>query len=158
MSARVLQPGDRVRSLHPYDRKRGRTLGAVTSVSGAAPYPFRVRLDGDFVEGSYRRKHLRYVNVGVPDRIDNPEPVQRSAGAALVHGDREGSCGDPTVNFTRIAGMWSALIGADISPRDVALMMVCLKVSREYGSHKADNLDGIEGYVECSRLIEKGQQ
>lgn len=76
-----------------------------------------------------------------------------SRGAELVMGEREGSYGSPTVNFGRIAGMWSAYLDTEVTASDVAHMMVLLKVAREKNRHKDDNLDDIEGYVHCARLI-----
>lgn len=81
------------------------------------------------------------------------EPV--SSGADLAHGDRHDDYGHPAESFTRIAALWSALLGTDITARDVGLMMVLFKVSREKGKPKADNLTDIEGYVECLRMIDR---
>jgi hypothetical protein len=68
--------------------------------------------------------------------------------------DREKDYGSPVQNFQRIAGMWSALFGWDVTASQVGLAMICVKQSRELHSHKDDNLADIDGYVECIRLIE----
>ncbi|AWW40776.1 DUF6378 domain-containing protein [Streptomyces cadmiisoli] len=84
-------------------------------------------------------------------RLTRPDTV----GANLVHGERYESYGDPDVSFSRISKLWSAHLGVDISKRDVALMMILLKVSREKSAHKEDNLDDIEGYVHCARILKE---
>lgn len=57
------------------------------------------------------------------------DSVLESAGL-LVNGAREQSYGHPRDSFTRIARLWSVIIGKDIDCTDVALMLALLKVSR----------------------------
>lgn len=59
---------------------------------------------------------------------------------ALVNGDRGEAYGDPTINLTRIAGMWSAYLGGvRLSAHDVAQMMVLTKISRSRVGCRHDN-------------------
>lgn len=71
--------------------------------------------------------------------------------------ERGDDYGHPRVNFQRIAGLWTALLGnqltKNITPEDVGLMMVLLKASREKNKHKDDNLDDIDGYTACLRAL-----
>ena len=48
----------------------------------------------------------------------------------LVGGDRLKEYGPPHDNFKRIAGMWSAYLGIEVTPIDVAALMICLKQAR----------------------------
>lgn len=67
--------------------------------------------------------------------------------------DRTDDYGAPTESFDRIAMMWSAVIGIDITAQQVAHMMICLKVSRLQTNH--DHLDSyvdIVGYARCAVL------
>lgn len=48
----------------------------------------------------------------------------------LLGGDRQDSYGDPSENFERIATMISAYLGHPVTPSQVAVMMVLIKVSR----------------------------
>lgn len=58
--------------------------------------------------------------------------------------------GHPLDDFRRIAQMWSALLGKDIGPDDVAKCMICVKLSRlvETPDHQ-DSRDDIAGYAWC---------
>lgn len=88
-------------------------------------------------------------------RAQTRRQAARTAGEALVKGERQNAYGDPDVSFNRIAKLWSAHLGTEVTKRDVALMMILMKVSREKSNHKADNLDDIEGYVYCARTLKE---
>lgn len=62
---------------------------------------------------------------------------------------REGAHGDKGNTFRMIAAMWSAYLGADVSPADVAQMMVLLKVARARCGDRthADHYVDQAGYV-----------
>jgi len=75
----------------------------------------------------------------------------------LINGDRNANYGPPTQDFTRIAGMWTALLqfklkdGEVIRPQDVAWMMMMLKASRGQHSDKRDNFLDAAGYAGCGQ-------
>jgi hypothetical protein len=62
----------------------------------------------------------------------------------LTHGDREKTHGDPFVNHDRIARIWSALLSITVTPSQVALCMVGVKLSRlvESPEHVDSFVDG----------------
>ena len=66
---------------------------------------------------------------------------------------RQHDYGDFRVNITRIADMWSAYTGHNITPHDVAQMMVLLKVSRSKVSNLEDNYVDQAGYTEIARAL-----
>lgn len=71
--------------------------------------------------------------------------------AKIIAGDRDLQYGGPEENFTRIAKIWSVIIGTEITPEDVAMMMVGLKVAR-YASKSGfqpDTWIDIAGYAGC---------
>lgn len=76
----------------------------------------------------------------------------------LVHGERGADYGHPHVDYTCTAEMWRALIkrryGVDIAltPDFACLLMQAVKLSREAGKHKTDNLVDIAGYAECAQM------
>lgn len=55
----------------------------------------------------------------------------------------------PERNFDRIAKVWSAILDHPVTPEQVGLMMIGLKVVREAFSHQPDNLIDIIGYTLC---------
>jgi hypothetical protein len=70
--------------------------------------------------------------------------LDRASG--LISGDRHEEYGDAKENFERIAGYWNAHLGLInfISARDVAAMMVLLKISRLHGDGPKD----VDTYVD----------
>ncbi len=44
--------------------------------------------------------------------------------AKIIAGDRDAQYGGPEENFTRIAKVWSMILGVDISTEDVAMTSV----------------------------------
>lgn len=67
--------------------------------------------------------------------------------AVLIDGERQETYGDASVSFNRIAGLWSAYLGAEVTGLDVANMMVLLKVSRTKGTFHRDSYVDIAGYA-----------
>lgn len=78
----------------------------------------------------------------------------------LVNGDRQQSYGDATESFERIADFWHTYLKAKlkdtehISAKDVASMMILMKVSRSVTSDKRDNWVDIAGYAELGSKLE----
>lgn len=78
-----------------------------------------------------------------------------AAAQRCVCGDREQDYGSPESNFARIASFWSAYLGAEIYPRDVAAMLALLKIARIASGHaKDDNWIDLAGYAACGGEIE----
>lgn len=71
----------------------------------------------------------------------------------IISGNRDLQYGEPEESFTAIADLWNAYIDKTIAltAKDVAMMMVLLKVAREAaGQSKLDNLIDIAGYAACA--------
>ena len=66
----------------------------------------------------------------------------------LVNGERAADYGDSTLMLQNIASVWTGLVDVEITPKQVSLMMIGLKLCREANSHKRDNLVDILGYVQ----------
>jgi hypothetical protein len=80
----------------------------------------------------------------------------------LIFGDRNKHYGHPRNNFQCIAGMWNnyivqrrALGFAHLESRDVAMMMVLMKVARDANMPKEDNLIDIAGYAGCAARLDE---
>ncbi len=73
--------------------------------------------------------------------------------------NRSRDYGHPLENHQRIADMWNVQLGpklkSRITPREVALMMVSLKLAREVNTPKRDNLVDAAGYIKCVDVIDK---
>lgn len=70
----------------------------------------------------------------------------------LIHGEREQQYGKPEENFKRIADLWKAYFGGkgvsvDVTPGDVAYMMVLLKMARAIQGGTMDTSIDMAGYV-----------
>jgi uncharacterized protein DUF6378 len=77
---------------------------------------------------------------------------------ALVHGDRGEAYGHPFIDYSCTADIWRALIkrryGMDVpmSQDFACLMMIAVKLSREAGKPRRDNLVDAAGYAECASM------
>lgn len=62
--------------------------------------------------------------------------------------------GDPTDTFVRIAQVWSGIIGVEVQPTSVPLMMIGMKAVRTtQAPDYSDNTDDIEGYLDIFRKL-----
>ena len=56
--------------------------------------------------------------------------------------------GEPVEHVGHVARAWSGVLGYTISPRQVVLCMIALKLVRENHKHGQDNVDDIAGWTE----------
>lgn len=68
----------------------------------------------------------------------------------IVSGDRAGDYGENSL--PAIARLWSEHVGAEITARDVAWMMVLLKSVRDRHKEKRDNLVDAIGYIQLAEV------
>jgi hypothetical protein len=76
------------------------------------------------------------------------EILETAQQAVMV--DRAATHGDLEQTFGLIASLWSGLLGKDVSPEQVALMLSALKIARAWGNpaHE-DNWVDLAGYAAC---------
>jgi len=73
----------------------------------------------------------------------------------LTHGDRAKDYGHPLDDYTRTAALVSALLAhklsEPISPHEMAMAMICVKLSRQVNHPKRDNMTDAAGYAWVSQ-------
>lgn len=85
-------------------------------------------------------------DIAMKSMVDRAFVVLHKA-AALINGDRKDDYGDAKESFGRIAKLWSAYLGHDVSSYDVALMMALLKISRASHKYTEDSIVDLIGYA-----------
>jgi hypothetical protein len=96
------------------------------------------------------------INVTLPPNYKAPETTTDILEEAreLIRGDRAESYGEARASFERIAALWSIYKGVTITAKDVADMMILLKISRSVTSPKHDNWVDIIGYAALGSELE----
>lgn len=80
--------------------------------------------------------------------------TEQSETVTEVIDGRVGVYGDPVETFPRIAQIWSAIVGCEITAEQVPLMLIGLKLLRTAEAPDySDNSDDIEGYLDIFRKI-----
>ena len=72
----------------------------------------------------------------------------------LVDGDRQKEYGHPYYDFLRTGKIWEGIFGLPVSPEQVALCMIGVKISRLVNTpgHK-DSQDDIAGYIKTYWMV-----
>ena len=74
-----------------------------------------------------------------------------SRASDIINGNREDTYGTPQQNFACVAQIWSAILGIEISPAQVCLCMVGVKMARA-ATGKIDHEDNwvdMSGFAAC---------
>lgn len=83
----------------------------------------------------------------------NRKECLEAAGKAVLT-DREDTYGKPEDNFEQIAALWAEYLGTEVCSKDVAHMMILLKIGRTCtGKYNPDNYVDIAGYAACAAEI-----
>lgn len=93
--------------------------------------------------------------VHAPSRYQPPstETILEEA-QRLVGGDRGTDYGHPRDDFARTAGAWAALFGWAVTPAQVALAMIIVKLSRlQETPDKRDSIVDIAGYARTYEMV-----
>lgn len=95
----------------------------------------------------------------------NRKEILEAASKAVHAQDAEHDYGKPENNFETIADLWNTYLKAldhqlldceclELEARDVAAMMILLKIARAANSTKADHWVDIAGYAACGGEID----
>lgn len=93
------------------------------------------------------------------DMREQDSPVARvfEESREAVLDDRGETHGGIHDNFGQTAAFWSAYLGADVTPYDVAVMMVLLKASRQKsGDTDPDHYIDMAGYAAIANGLANG--
>ena len=71
----------------------------------------------------------------------------------ITKGQRREDYGSVEESFYKIAQLWEPILGVPISPRQVALCMIQLKVARYVHGQQRDSLVDIAGYARCLEIL-----
>lgn len=74
------------------------------------------------------------------------DPTLAADAVQAVTGPRQRDYAHPKINFQRIANLWSIVLDVDITPEQVALCMIQVKIAREMNRHTRDNIVDLIGY------------
>lgn len=100
---------------------------------------------------------LDRIEPAAPEQSDCPTVLSDclTEAASVVKGERQESYGPAERNLSRIADLWSAYLDHPITPRNVAGMMILLKVARDAHKSKHDNMVDICGYAYLADILDK---
>ena len=143
---------DEIALLEGWDSSKGATLEALVA------YQLGLGVMAERGEGTakaWRHTERAYIANNINLSLISPKKtgVILSEAQSLVHGDRQSDYGHPYHDFSRTAQMWSAILGQEVTPAQVGLCMIAVKVSRECHKPKRDNLVDIAGYAETVRMV-----
>ena len=92
------------------------------------------------------------MQMAAPVKEEEPTDILAEA-RRLVHGDRGKNYGHPLEDFSRTAGFWGLILNAPVTPEQVGLCMIALKLSRECHKHYRDHLVDMAGYAETVEMV-----
>ena len=92
---------------------------------------------------------------GLPgDSIPLPQESIGEEATRVVNGPRGNNYGPPFENFERTGKMWAAILRIpEVTPEQVGLCMIALKLDREATKPSRDNRVDIAGYAETLQKV-----
>ena len=74
--------------------------------------------------------------------------------AAAIFADRRATYGEPSRLFEHIAKRWSLVLGVEVTPPQVALCLIDLKLARlTTDPGHLDSITDVAGYAACLREV-----
>lgn len=120
----------------------------------------RLRARGLFPEGGHKDASWYLIAqwIDKPEEDIVPTEALKSKtvleeAESIINGERQVMYGSAEVSFARIAGLWDAYLGIRIDTKDVAMLMMLLKIARHSHKPKRDNLVDICGYAALAEKL-----
>lgn len=105
------------------------------------------------VLGDYQEKAERIIDPH-PGAGGLHEEVVRDGNMGELIDRRVQVYGEPVECFSRIAQVWSGILGHEVQPVEVPLMMAGAKLVRaQVSPDYSDNTDDVDGYIDIARKI-----
>lgn len=90
---------------------------------------------------------------GLEDSLHDRNETILEEAQRLITGERNHTYDHPLDNFERIAAIWSVVLGIKVTPEQVGLCMVGVKLAREAYMPKRDNLVDGAGYFGTVQMV-----
>lgn len=78
--------------------------------------------------------------------------------ARLTSSDRQNQYGDPRINHSRIAQLWTTYLETEIEPDQVAICMALVKIARLMETQSADSYTDLAAYAAIAGEIAMGKR
>lgn len=75
----------------------------------------------------------------------------------LIYGDRQSEYGPGHEEMARVAGIWTVILGTEVTAYQAALCMSGLKLARACARYKRDNLVDGAGYLGLAQRVVEGR-
>lgn len=136
-----------------------RDLSAICSCTAIALLPGWEKSRGVKVELALARLINLDILDGVTALTFSPDKSVCLEADRLTTKDRRDEYGHPFVDFSNISKLWSIILSTDITPEQVGLCMIALKMARLFHnpSHRDSKVD-IAGYANCLDMIQKRRE
>lgn len=141
--------------------ERNREMLEKEAAQKRADYHARIAKQGQdaLAKAEEANRELReHINRAVEEVSKCARETVLEEAARITSVDRQGAYGGPEDSFGLIANLWTDYLDARgymLTPRDVAKMMVLLKIARDTtGKPKRDNLVDIAGYARCAEMVD----
>lgn len=146
----VILECDAIAVMPGHDTSKGSAVECTVGTAIGLPvYDVRDLVDEDFPAAEPMKIEIQ----PLVERVEVEDETILQEAQRLVHGDRGADYGHPLDDFAKTALIWSAVLGVDVQPEQVALCMVGVKISREVNKPKRDNrVDGC-GYFETLDMV-----
>lgn len=98
-----------------------------------------------------------FLRIEVPSELAEPRETILEEAQRLTHGPRQADYSHPLDDYTRTAALANAALAhklkEPLSPEDLTVIMLLVKVSRHMHKPKRDNMVDAAGYAWCTHEI-----